>query len=97
VAASETLIRQNPSLPGALLEALRASFAYSERNLEEVADVFIASYGGDRDALLTSARYPRMEFTFTETERGLAQRMMEMFVEVGRLPRVEPIESFFVT
>jgi ABC-type nitrate/sulfonate/bicarbonate transport system substrate-binding protein len=97
VAASETLIRQNPSLPGALLEALRASFAYSERNLEEVADVFIASYGGDRDALLTSARYPRMEFTFTETERRLAQRMMEMFVEVGRLPRVEPIESFFVT
>jgi arginyl-tRNA--protein-N-Asp/Glu arginylyltransferase len=45
--------------------------------------------------LLVSARYPRMEFTFTENERRLAQRQMDMFVEVGRLPRGEPIESFF--
>jgi len=97
VAANESLIHDNPSLRGALLEAFRASFAYSERNLDEVADVFIATYGGDREALLTSARYPRMEFTFTATERALAQRMMEMFVEVGRLPRAEPIESFFAT
>jgi ABC-type nitrate/sulfonate/bicarbonate transport system substrate-binding protein len=95
VAANETLIRQNPELRGALLDAFRQSFAYSERNLDEVADVFIASYGGDREALLTSARYPRMEFTFTDNERRLAQRMMEMFVEVGRLPRNAPIENFF--
>lgn len=97
VAADETLIRRNPALGDALLAAFRKSFAYSERNMDEVADVFIASYGGDREALLTSARYPRMEFTFTEKERALAQRQMEMFVEVGRLPRLAPIESFFVT
>ena len=97
LAANETLIRQNPGLRGALLEAFRDSFAYSERNMDEVADVFIKSYGGDREALLISASYPRMEFTFTDSERQLAQRQMEMFVEVGRLPRIAPVESFFVT
>jgi ABC-type nitrate/sulfonate/bicarbonate transport system substrate-binding protein len=69
IAANESLIRQNPALSGALIDALRESFAYSERNLDEVADVFVKSYGGNRDALLVSARYPRMEFTFTDTER----------------------------
>ena len=64
--------------------------------MDEVADEFIKTYGGDREALLISARYPRMEFTFTDTERRLAQRQMEMFVEVGRLPRNASIESFFV-
>jgi ABC-type nitrate/sulfonate/bicarbonate transport system substrate-binding protein len=96
VAARESLIRDNPGLHKALLAAFRESFAYSERNMDEVADVFIKAYGGDREALLTSARYPRMEFTFTDAERRLAQRQMEMFVDVGRLPRSEPIESFFV-
>jgi ABC-type nitrate/sulfonate/bicarbonate transport system substrate-binding protein len=95
VAAKEALIKQNPSLCGALLHAFRESFAYSERNLNEVADVFISRYGGDREALLISARYPRMEFTFTDTERRLAQRQMDMFVETGRLARTAPIESFF--
>lgn len=95
VAANEALIRRNPGLREALLDAFRASFAYSERNIEEVADIFIKSYGGDRDTLLVSARYPRMEFSFTESERRLAQRQMEMFVEVGRLPRTAPVESFF--
>ena len=37
-----------------------------------------------------------MEFTFTEAESGLAQRQMEMFVDVGHLPRNEPIENFFL-
>ncbi len=97
IAANETLIRQNPEIRVVLLDAIRESFAYSERNIDEVADVFIASYGGEREALLTSARYPRMEFTFTENERRLAQRQMEMFVEVGRLPRSAPVESFFAT
>jgi ABC-type nitrate/sulfonate/bicarbonate transport system substrate-binding protein len=96
VAASEILIRQNPSLHGALLAAFRESFAYSERNMDEVADVFIKRYGGDREALLISASYPRMEFTFTDAERRLAQRQLDMFVEVGRLSRHAPIESFFV-
>jgi ABC-type nitrate/sulfonate/bicarbonate transport system substrate-binding protein len=95
VAANEALIQKNPGLRAPLLDALRSSFAYSERNMEEVADVFIKSYGGDRETLLVSARYPRMEFTFTDNERRLAQRQMDMFVEVGRLPRSAPIESFF--
>lgn len=97
VAANERLMRDHPALRAPLLQAFRDSFAYGERNLEEVADVFIKSYGGDRDSLLASARYPRMEFTFTENERLLAQRQMEMFVEVGRLARSAPVASFFVT
>src|SRR5438309_482644 len=97
VAASESLIRQNPRLRDVLLAAFRESFAYSERNMDEVAEMFIKTYGGERDALLISARYPRIEFTFTETERRLAQSQMAMFVEVGRLPRNAPIESFSVT
>jgi len=96
VAARESLMRQNPELRDVLLAAFRESFAYSERNMDEVADVFMRTYGGDREALLVSASYPRMEFTFTEAERGLAQRQMEMFVDVGRLPRNEPIENFFI-
>ena len=96
VAARESLMRQNPALRDVLLAAFRESFAYSERNMDEVAAVFLRAYGGDREALLISASYPRMEFTFTEAERGLAQRQMEMFVDVGRLPRNEPVENFFV-
>jgi ABC-type nitrate/sulfonate/bicarbonate transport system substrate-binding protein len=97
IAAGENLIRRNPALRDPLLAAFRESFAYSERNMEEVAEVFIRTYGGDRQALLISAGYPRMEFTFTKAERALAQRQMEMFVEVGRVPRAAPIESFFVS
>src|SRR5262249_17392445 len=96
VAANESLIRLNPGLRDALLAAFRESFAYSERNINEVADVFIKAYGGDRPALLISARYPRMDFTFTDSERRLAQRQLDMFVDVGRLARIAPIESFFV-
>ena len=95
IAANAALLQKNPGLRTPLLDAFRSSFAYSERNMEEVADVFIKSYGGDRETLLVSARYPRMEFTFTESERRLAQRQMDMFVEVGRLPRSAPVESFF--
>lgn len=95
VAANDALIARNPGLREPLLDAFRQSFAYSERNLDEVADVFMRAYGGDRETLLMSARYPRMEFTFTENERRLGQRQMDMFVEVGRLPRSAPIESFF--
>jgi ABC-type nitrate/sulfonate/bicarbonate transport system substrate-binding protein len=96
VAGRESLMRRNPALRDVLLAAFRESFAYSERNMDEVADMFMRAYGGNREALLISASYPRMEFTFTEVERGLAQRQMEMFVAVGRLPRNEPIENFFV-
>jgi ABC-type nitrate/sulfonate/bicarbonate transport system substrate-binding protein len=95
VAANQTLLQKNPGLRQPLLDAFRKSFAYSESNIEEVADIFIKTYGGDRATLLISARYPRMEFTFTEAERRLAQRQMDMFVEVGRLPRGAPVEGFF--
>ena len=97
VAANQALLQDNPGLREPLLDAFRKSFAYSERNIEEVADIFIKSYGGDRETLLISARYPRMEFTFTDNERRLAQRQMDMFVEVGRLPRSAPVESFFAS
>lgn len=97
VAANQALLQDNPGLRELLLDAFRKSFAYSERNIEDVADIFIKSYGGDRETLLISARYPRMEFTFTENERRLAQRQMDMFVEVGRLPRSAPVESFFAS
>lgn len=61
IAANEALIRSNPGLRAPLLEALRSSLAYGERNIEEVADVFIKTYGGDREILIASARYPRMD------------------------------------
>lgn len=96
VAVNESLLRNNPGLRIPLLEAFRESFAYSERNIEDIADIFIKKYGGDRGSLLASARYPRMEFTFTENERHLAQQQFEMFAEVRRLPRSELIENFFV-
>jgi ABC-type nitrate/sulfonate/bicarbonate transport system substrate-binding protein len=95
VAASEPLINNNPTLREPLLQAFRDSFGYSERNLDEVADVFLAAYAGDREALMNSARYPRYTFTFTERERALAQREMDMFVEVGRLRKNAPVETFF--
>lgn len=95
VAAREDLLRQNPGIKDTLLKAFRASFAYSEAHLEEVADAFLARYGGDREALLASARYPRIEFTFTENEQRLAQAEMELLVEVGQIPRTAPIASLF--
>jgi ABC-type nitrate/sulfonate/bicarbonate transport system substrate-binding protein len=95
VAASEQLISNNPTLREPVLQAFRDSFGYSERNLDEVADVFLAAYAGDREALMNSARYPRYTFTFTERERALAQREMDMFVEVGRLRKNAPVETFF--
>lgn len=95
VAAREDLLQQNPGIKDTLLKAFRASFAYSEAHLEEVADAFLARYSGDREALLASARYPRIEFTFTENEQRLAQAEMELLVEVGQIPRTAPIASLF--
>jgi ABC-type nitrate/sulfonate/bicarbonate transport system substrate-binding protein len=95
VAAREDLLRDNPGIKNVLLRAFRESFAYSEAHLEEVADVFLSRYEGDREALLASARYPRIEFTFTEKEQKLAQEEMQLLVEVGQLPRTAPIASLF--
>jgi ABC-type nitrate/sulfonate/bicarbonate transport system substrate-binding protein len=95
VATREGLLEEDPSLKDRLLTAFRASFAYSEEHLDEVADAFIASYGGDRHALITSARYPRVEFTFTEQERRIATAEMEALVEMGQLPHTVDVGSLF--
>ena len=95
VAAREDLLRDHLGIKDRLLRAFRASFAYSEQHLDEIGDAFIQRYGGDKDALLASARYPKIEFTFTEREQKLAEKEMEMLVEVGELARAAPIASLF--
>jgi len=95
VAAREDLLQEDPGIKETLLRAFRASFAYSEAHLEEIAEVFISRYGGDKEALLASARYPKIEFTFTEKEQRLADAEMELLVEVGQIPRKAPVASLF--
>ena len=95
IGAREDLLRQNPGIKDQLLKAFRASFAWSEEHLAEIADEFIKRYPGDREALLASARYPRIEFTMTEQEQKLADAEMDMMVEVGWIPRKAPVASLF--
>ena len=95
IAAREDLLRDHPGIKEKLLRAFRASFAWSEEHLPEIADEFMKRYGGDREALLASARYPRIEFTMTEQEQKLADAEMDMMVEVGWLPHKAPIKSLF--
>jgi ABC-type nitrate/sulfonate/bicarbonate transport system substrate-binding protein len=95
VAAREDLLRDNPGLKEKLLRAFRASFAWSEQHLAEIADEFVKRYPGEKEALLASARYPHIEFTFTRAEQQLAEAEMEMMVEVGWIPRMAPIASLF--
>jgi ABC-type nitrate/sulfonate/bicarbonate transport system substrate-binding protein len=95
IAAREDLLRDHPGIKEDLLRAFRASFAWSEEHLPEIADEFIKRYAGDREALLASARYPRIEFTMTEEEQKLADAEMDMMVEVGWLPHKAPIKALF--
>jgi ABC-type nitrate/sulfonate/bicarbonate transport system substrate-binding protein len=95
IAAREDLLERYPEIKESLLAAFRRSFAYSETHLEAISREFIARYGGDQEALLASARYPKIEFTFTEAEQKLAAAEMEMLVEVGAIPRYAPIASLF--
>jgi ABC-type nitrate/sulfonate/bicarbonate transport system substrate-binding protein len=95
IAAREDLLVREPGIKEKLLAAFRRSFAYSEAHLEEIAETFITRYGGDREALLASARYPKIEFTFTEAEQRLAAAEMEMLFEVGAIQRRAPITSLF--
>jgi ABC-type nitrate/sulfonate/bicarbonate transport system substrate-binding protein len=95
VAAREDLLRDNPGIKETLLQAFRASMAWSERHLPEIADEFVKRYPGDRDALLASARYPRIEFTMTAQEQKLADAEMDMMVAVGWISRKAPIASLF--
>ena len=95
IAMREPFLKEHPELKDKLLRAFRASFSYSEDHLGEIADAFIERYGGDREALLASARYPRIEFTFTETEQKLAEAELDMLFELGYVPRKAPISSLF--
>lgn len=95
VATREGLLADDPTLKERLLTAFRASFAYSEEHLDEVADAFVASYGGDRDELVASARYPRVEFTFTEREQRIAEAEMDALVEMGQLPHAVDLAPLF--
>jgi ABC-type nitrate/sulfonate/bicarbonate transport system substrate-binding protein len=95
IAAREDFLRQHPGIKEKLLNAFRRSFAYSEAHLEEIGEAFVACYGGDKEALLASARYPKIEFTFTEAEQKLAAAEIEMLVEVGWLSRSAPLASLF--
>jgi hypothetical protein len=95
IAVREPLLREQPAVRGALLDAFKASFAYSEQHLPEIAERFGERYGGEREALLASARYPKVEFTFTDTEREIAAAEMRMLVEMGALARELPIAPLF--
>jgi ABC-type nitrate/sulfonate/bicarbonate transport system substrate-binding protein len=95
IAAREDLLQRYPGIKDKLLAAFRRSFAYSDAHLEEIAEEFVARYGGDKEALVASARYPKIEFTFTEAEQKLAAAEMEMLVEVGAIPHQAPLASLF--
>jgi ABC-type nitrate/sulfonate/bicarbonate transport system substrate-binding protein len=95
IAAREDLLQQHPAIKEKLLNTFRRSFAYSEAHLDEIGDAFVARYGGDKEALVASARYPKIEFTFTEVEQKLAAAEMEMLLEVGWIPRTAPLASLF--
>lgn len=96
VAVREPFLREHPGIGEKLLRAFKASFAYSEQHLPEIADKFMERYGGDRDAILASARYPKIEFTFTETELKIAEAEMKMLAEMGEISREIPIAPLFV-
>jgi len=95
IAVREPLLIDHPDLGQRLLQAFKASFDFSEAHLEEIAAKFMERYGGDRDALLASARYPKIEFTFTGMERKIAEAEMNMLVEMGELPRKISLASAF--
>jgi 4,5-dihydroxyphthalate decarboxylase len=95
VAAREDLLAAHPELQDKLLQGFRKSFAYSEGHLDEIGDVFIQRYGGNKEALIASARYPKIEFTFTLQEQKIAEAEMNMLVEVGHLPRTAPLSTLF--
>jgi ABC-type nitrate/sulfonate/bicarbonate transport system substrate-binding protein len=95
ISAREDLLRDHPCIKDKLLQAFRASFAWSEEHLAQIADQFVRHYPGDKAALMASARYPRVEFTMTEQEQKLADAEMDMMVEVGWIPHKAPLASLF--
>lgn len=96
IAVREPLLKENPGLRKKLLGAFRASFAYSEEHLEEIAEEFLKRYLGDKEAALASARYPKIEFTFTDNERRIAEAEMDMLVETAQIERKISLDTAFV-
>ncbi len=97
LATREELIDEYPEFKKQILEACRKSIAYSDDHLPEIADRFIAKYGGDKEAIIASAGYPNIVFTFTDTERNEAEATMEMLIDTGRLDgRVDLSKAFVV-
>jgi ABC-type nitrate/sulfonate/bicarbonate transport system substrate-binding protein len=96
IAVREPLLRDYPEVRARLVTAFRESVVYSEAHLPEIADEFLARYGGDREALLAAARFPKIEFTWTPTELGNTAAQMQMMVEISELPCGLPVAPFFV-
>ncbi len=97
LATREALLAEHPEIKTQILEACRKSFAYSNDHLAEIADRFIAKYGGDKEAVIASAGYPNIVFTFTDTERKEAEATMEMLIDTGRLDgRIDLSQAFAV-
>lgn len=97
LATREALLEAHPEFGTQILEACRESFAYSEDHLAEIADRFIARYGGDKEAVIASAAYPNIVFTFTDTERKEAEATMDMLIDTGRLDgRIDMSQAFVV-
>jgi ABC-type nitrate/sulfonate/bicarbonate transport system substrate-binding protein len=96
IAVREPLLKAHPELRGELLAAFRASLQHSEKHLGEIAEEFIGRYGGEKEALLASVRYPKIEFTFTDVERTIAEAEMEMLVEMGFLSQRIAVAPQFV-
>lgn len=96
IAVRESMLRGHPELREKLLAAFRASLAYGHDHLEEIAGIFIEQYGGERDVLVASARYPKIEFTLTEMEKRIAESEMEMLLEMGYISRRISVSSVFV-
>ena len=96
IAVREPLLKAQPELRGKLLTAFKASLKYGEEHLDEIADAFVERYGGDKNVLFASVQYPKIEFTFTETERKIAEAEMEMLFEMGYLSRRIAVAPQFV-
>ena len=95
VAAREDLLRSIRASKTRCCELFAHRSPTARTHLEEIGDAFIDRYAGDKEALLASARYPRIEFTFTPAEQKLAQAEMELLFEVGQIPRTAPVSTLF--
>jgi ABC-type nitrate/sulfonate/bicarbonate transport system substrate-binding protein len=95
IAVREPLLKGQSELRGELLTTFKTSLKYSEEHLEEIADAFVERYGGDKEVLFASVQYPKIEFTFTETERKISEMEMEMLFDMGYLSaRIDVGEQF---